>query len=166
MQAAMQSWHKLLDSAPCHIAIGVPCTSTHAAVCMLQIYPTKEFSTFPDALMEVARQDVFQANLPSAAAFACAGPVARSKCEMTNLSWVIDGPYLSHTHGIRWTPTPVLGKVLQICSIGWFMIGTSLALKPPDPSTSSNQRSNGLQHTRVQACRWRAQTNPLGDRDG
>lgn len=68
---------------------------------MSQIYPTKDFSTFPDALAEVAREDVFQANLPSAAAFACAGPVAQSKCEMTNLSWVIDGPYLSHTHGIR-----------------------------------------------------------------
>ena len=67
----------------------------------MQIFPTKDFSTFPDALAEVARQDVFQANIPSAAAFACAGPVQNSKCEMTNLSWIIDGPYLSHTHGIR-----------------------------------------------------------------
>ena len=66
-----------------------------------QIFPTKDFATFPDALAEVARQDVFQANIPSAAAFACAGPVSNSKCEMTNLSWIIDGPYLSHTHGIR-----------------------------------------------------------------
>jgi glucokinase len=67
----------------------------------VQIFPTKDFSTFPDALAEVARQDVFQANIPSAAAFACAGPVQNSKCEMTNLSWIIDGPYLSRAHGIR-----------------------------------------------------------------
>ena len=84
---------------PCHVP-ATPCGCLHVH----QIYPTKEFATFPDALAEVARQDVFQANLPSAAAFACAGPVASSKCEMTNLSWVIDGPYLSHTHGIRYTP--------------------------------------------------------------
>lgn len=66
-----------------------------------QIFPCKEFPTFPDALAEVARQEVFQANLPKAAAFACAGPVANNKCEMTNLSWVIDGDYLSEAHGIR-----------------------------------------------------------------
>ena len=67
----------------------------------LQIFPCREFPTFPDALAEVARQEVFQANLPKAAAFACAGPVAHNKCEMTNLSWVIDGDYLSEAHGIR-----------------------------------------------------------------
>lgn len=50
----------------------------------------------------VASQEVFQANLPRAAAFACAGPVANNKCEMTNLSWVIDGDYLSEAHGIRY----------------------------------------------------------------
>lgn len=81
-----------------------------------QIYPTKEFATFPEALAEVARQDVFQANLPSAAAFACAGPVAKSKCEMTNLSWVIDGPYLSHTHGIRWTSLNVFAVLAVAAS--------------------------------------------------
>ena len=46
---------------------------------------------------------MFQANIPRAAAFACAGPVAQNKCEMTNLSWIIDGDYLSYTHGIRYT---------------------------------------------------------------
>ncbi|BDA42706.1 Glucokinase [Coccomyxa sp. Obi] len=66
-----------------------------------QIFPCKDFPTFPEALAEVARQEVFQANLPKAAAFACAGPVANNKCEMTNLSWVIDGDYLSEAHGIR-----------------------------------------------------------------
>lgn len=68
---------------------------------VLQIFPCKDFPTFPDALAEVARQEVFQANLPKAAAFAVAGPVANNRCEMTNLSWVIDGDYLSNTHGIR-----------------------------------------------------------------
>lgn len=72
------------------------------ACILLQIFPTKDHSTFPDALAEVSKLDVFRNNLPSAAAFACAGPVANNKCEMTNLSWVVDGDYLSHTHGIRY----------------------------------------------------------------
>lgn len=67
----------------------------------MQIFPTKEFETFPDALEAVAQEEVFQTNTPSAAAFACAGPVASNKCEMTNLDWTIDGDYLSATHGIR-----------------------------------------------------------------
>lgn len=72
----------------------------HYTLCM-QIFPTREFATFPEALQAVAREEVFQANTPSAAAFACAGPVAGNKCEMTNLDWTIDGNYLSATHGIR-----------------------------------------------------------------
>lgn len=68
----------------------------------MQIFPTKAFETFPDALEAVSQEEVFQTNTPSAAAFACAGPVASNKCEMTNLDWTIDGDYLSATHGIRY----------------------------------------------------------------
>ena len=67
----------------------------------VQIFPTREFATFPDALQAVAQQEIFQANTPSAAAFACAGPIAGNRCDMTNLDWTIDGDYLSRTHGIR-----------------------------------------------------------------
>lgn len=69
-----------------------------------QIFPTRDFPTFPDALQAVAQEEVFQSNTPSAAAFACAGPVANNKCDMTNLDWTIDGNYLSATHGIRYAP--------------------------------------------------------------
>ena len=68
----------------------------------VQIFPTREFATFPDALQAVAQQEIFQANTPSAAAFACAGPIAGNRCDMTNLDWTIDGEYLSVTHGIRY----------------------------------------------------------------
>ena len=71
----------------------------------MQIFPTREFATFPDALQAVAQEEVFQTNTPSAAAFACAGPVAGNKCEMTNLDWTIDGNYLAATHGIRFAHT-------------------------------------------------------------
>ena len=68
----------------------------------VQIFPTREFATFPDALQAVAQQEIFQANTPSAAAFACAGPITGNRCDMTNLDWTIDGDYLSVTHGIRY----------------------------------------------------------------
>ncbi len=77
-----------------------------------QIFPTKAFETFPDALEAVSQEEVFQTNTPSAAAFACAGPVANNKCEMTNLDWTIDGDYLSATHGIRYV-------ISTVRSFGW-----------------------------------------------
>ena len=80
---------------------------------IVQIFPTREFATFPDALQAVAQQEIFQANTPSAAAFACAGPVAGNRCEMTNLDWTIDGDYLSRTHGIRSLEPP--GCNTQTC---------------------------------------------------
>jgi len=68
----------------------------------MQIFPTRDYATFPDALHAVSQEEIFQSNTPSAAAFACAGPVTNNKCEMTNLDWTIDGEYLSATHGIRY----------------------------------------------------------------
>lgn len=35
----------------------------HYTLCM-QIFPTREFATFPEALQAVAREEVFQANTP------------------------------------------------------------------------------------------------------
>ncbi|KAK9843781.1 hypothetical protein WJX81_006046 [Elliptochloris bilobata] len=64
-------------------------------------YPTREFPTFPEALQALARQPAFEAHTPRAAAFGVAGPVADNRCEMTNLSWVIDGDYLTTAHGVR-----------------------------------------------------------------
>ena len=83
----------------------MPCT---------QIFPTKAFETFPDALEAVSQEEVFQTNTPSAAAFACAGPVASNKCEMTNLDWTIDGDYLSATHGIRYGDAPCITPWMRI----------------------------------------------------
>ena len=68
----------------------------------LQIYPTKDYLTFENALDALASQDAFKHNPPGAAAFACAGPVLDNKCVMTNLEWVIDGASLTHKYGIRY----------------------------------------------------------------
>jgi hypothetical protein len=69
-----------------------------------QTYPTRDFATFPEALHALARQPAFEAHTPRAAAFGVAGPVADNCCHMTNLSWVIDGDYLTTAHGIRSAP--------------------------------------------------------------
>jgi hypothetical protein len=75
-----------------------------ASSCFPQTYPTREFATFPEALHALARQPAFEAHTPRAAAFGVAGPVADNCCHMTNLSWVIDGDYLTTAHGIRSAP--------------------------------------------------------------
>ena len=70
----------------------------------MQVYPTTKYLTFQDALQALSEEEVFEKNIPQAAAFACAGPVKGNKCEMTNLSWTIDGNKLSDKHGIRHVP--------------------------------------------------------------
>lgn len=72
----------------------------------LQIYPTKDYSTFQDALHALTREPGFADNVPRSAAFAVAGPVVRNRCEMTNLSWTIDGRYLTQKYGVRCLPSP------------------------------------------------------------
>lgn len=67
----------------------------------VQIYPTKDYLTFEHALDALASEDAFKQDTPSAAAFACAGPVLDNKCVMTNLEWVIDGASLTSKYGIR-----------------------------------------------------------------
>ena len=61
------------------------------------IYPTSRHATFADALAALEREPAFVH--PRAAAFAVAGPVSRNRCEMTNLSWTIDGDFLSQKLG-------------------------------------------------------------------
>ena len=61
------------------------------------VYPTSRHATFADALAALEREPGFLA--PRAAAFAVAGPVARNRCEMTNLAWTIDGDFLSKKLG-------------------------------------------------------------------
>ena len=61
------------------------------------VYPTSRHATFADALAALEREPTFVA--PRAAAFAVAGPVARNRCEMTNLAWTIDGDFLSQKLG-------------------------------------------------------------------
>lgn len=67
----------------------------------LQIYPTKDYMTFEDALDALASETAFRTDTPGAAAFACAGPVLDNKCVMTNLEWIIDGQSLTVKYGIR-----------------------------------------------------------------
>ena len=68
-----------------------------------QTFPTKDFPTFPDAVEALSQLPGFRENSPSSAAFAVAGPVAANRCEMTNLSWVIDGVALTQKYGVRCT---------------------------------------------------------------
>lgn len=69
---------------------------------LLQIYPTKDYMTFDDALDALAGENAFKIDTPGAAAFACAGPVLDNKCVMTNLEWIIDGQSLTVKYGIRY----------------------------------------------------------------
>lgn len=69
---------------------------------LLQIYPTKDYTAFDDALDALASEDAFRIDTPGAAAFACAGPVLDNKCVMTNLEWIIDGHALTVKYGIRY----------------------------------------------------------------
>jgi glucokinase len=74
----------------------------------MQIYQTKQYSTFQEALSALQAEPIFQANTPKSAAFAVAGPVIKNKCEMTNLSWTIDGHYLTKKYGVRCGPNSSL----------------------------------------------------------
>ena len=66
-----------------------------------QTFATKDFPTFPDAVDALTQLPGFRENSPRSAAFAVAGPVAANRCEMTNLSWVIDGVALTQKYGVR-----------------------------------------------------------------
>lgn len=66
-----------------------------------KIYPTKDYPTFEDAFDSLCQEEVYQQHPPESAALACAGPVVDNICDMTNLSWVIDGDSLTKKYGLR-----------------------------------------------------------------
>ena len=68
----------------------------------VQIFPRESLPHSQMLSKQLLSKEIFQANTPSAAAFACAGPITGNRCDMTNLDWTIDGDYLSVTHGIRY----------------------------------------------------------------
>ena len=55
-----------------------------------QIYPTEDYERFDQALSAFLSTPEGLASPPSAAAFACAGPVKDDCCRFTNISWVVD----------------------------------------------------------------------------
>lgn len=65
-----------------------------------QIYPTAQYSHFDDALKAFLATDAASANPPRAAAFACAGPVRRQRCEFTNLGWIVDAEEIDKRFGL------------------------------------------------------------------
>lgn len=69
-----------------------------------QFYPTKDYSTFEDALAAfLTLEQLMGGHRPKAAAFACAGPVKHQRCTMTNLGWTIDAAEVQQHFGIRST---------------------------------------------------------------
>lgn len=75
-------------------------SATEEWLCGLQIYPTKDYPSFEDALDALYSEEVVRAHPPRSAALACAGPVIDNRCQMTNLSWLIDGHELTARRNI------------------------------------------------------------------
>lgn len=68
-----------------------------------QFLPTKDYPAFDDAFSAFLKEPELQGHRPEAAAFACAGPVTRGRCEMTNLGWAIDEREIADRFGITST---------------------------------------------------------------
>lgn len=121
------------------------------------VYPTNRHATFADALAALEREPSFVA--PRAAAFAVAGPVARNRCEMTNLSWTIDGDFLSKKLGeffffrffplirARGEPADKTGKKAKVS----LLFLSSLALLPTQTYNLQGSRSPSSTTSRPRA---------------
>jgi len=81
----------------CCISLRHPAADQSA---IAQVYPTKDYATFEDALDEFYAEPVVGRDPPQSAALAVAGPVVDNRCKMTNLSWLIDGHDLSRRRGV------------------------------------------------------------------
>ena len=57
-------------------------------------YGTSDHPTFESCVSDLYADSGVDLGGVSAACFAVAGPVAENRCDMTNLSWVVDGPAL------------------------------------------------------------------------
>ncbi|DBA88595.1 TPA: hypothetical protein ACH3X1_004243 [Trebouxia sp. C0004] len=64
-------------------------------------YPTSDYKTFEDAFEALMAEPVYRESPPESAALACAGFVQDNTCDMTNLSWKIDGDALTEKYGLR-----------------------------------------------------------------
>ena len=76
-----------------------------------QVYPTKDYESFEDALQALYSEEMVRAHPPRSAALACAGPVIDNRCQMTNLTWLIDGHELTAVHNILWVT--IIGNLLM-----------------------------------------------------
>ena len=63
-------------------------------------YGTGDHPTFESCVEDLYEDSGVDASEVTAACFAVAGPVADDRCDMTNLSWVVDGPALAKKFGI------------------------------------------------------------------
>jgi glucokinase len=66
-----------------------------------QIYQTSAYDRFDQALDAFLATDAAKSSPPQAAAFACAGPVRKQRCEFTNLGWVVDADEVSKQFNLR-----------------------------------------------------------------
>ncbi|KAK3265756.1 hypothetical protein CYMTET_25612 [Cymbomonas tetramitiformis] len=65
-----------------------------------KIFPAADFETFPEAFTAFIEATGYDGDI-AAAAFAVAGPVADNRCQMTNISWVVDGSELENTFDVK-----------------------------------------------------------------
>ncbi|KAG2501812.1 hypothetical protein HYH03_000311 [Edaphochlamys debaryana] len=73
--------------------------STKATQLHAKTYPTSSHETFDDVVTTFLSEPAVRENPPHAAALAIAGAVVQNRCEMTNISWVVDGDALQKHHG-------------------------------------------------------------------
>jgi glucokinase len=72
-----------------------------AVMSLEQIYQTSAYDRFDQALDAFLATDAAKSSPPQAAAFACAGPVRKQRCEFTNLGWVVDADEVSKQFNLR-----------------------------------------------------------------
>lgn len=68
---------------------------------LAQFLPTKDYATFMDALGALLADKALASQKPQSAAFACAGPVVKGRCEMTNLGWTVDAAEVEKVYDIK-----------------------------------------------------------------
>ena len=72
-----------------------------AVMALEQIYQTSSYERFDQALEAFLATEAATASPPQAAAFACAGPVRKQRCEFTNLGWVVDAEEVAQKFKLR-----------------------------------------------------------------
>jgi len=72
-----------------------------AVMSLEQILPTSSYERFDQALEAFLATEAARSSPPQAAAFACAGPVRKQRCEFTNLGWVVDADEVAKNFNLR-----------------------------------------------------------------